>query len=53
MKFCLDCKNLDYQAWSARPKTVDSETVLQAIKVNLASSAQAQYLTAQCGLSPS
>ena len=32
------CKTFDDQAWSDKPKAVDSETVLQAIKANLASS---------------
>ena len=33
-KFHLDCKNLDIQARSGRPKTVDSETMLHAIEAN-------------------
>ena len=33
-KFCLRCKNLDDQAKSGRPKTVDSKAVLQTIVVN-------------------
>ena len=39
-KFCLVCKNLDDQAKSGRPKTVDSEAVLQPIEANLVSSTQ-------------
>ena len=31
-EFCLGYKNLHYQAKSGRPKTVDSEAVLQAIR---------------------
>ena len=33
-KFCSDCKKLDNKARSDRPKTVDSEAVLQAIETN-------------------
>ena len=36
-KFCLDCKNLDNQARLDRPRTKDSETVLQAIVADSAS----------------
>ena len=32
-KFCSGCKNLDDQTRSGRPKTVDSEAMLQAIEV--------------------
>ena len=37
-KFCLDFKNLSDQLRSSRPKTVDSESVFQAIEVNLMNS---------------
>ena len=33
-KFWLGCKNLDNQARSDRPKTVDSKAILQAIDAN-------------------
>ena len=39
-KFCLVCKNLDGQAKLGRPKTRDSEAVLQAMELNLVSSIQ-------------
>ena len=39
-KFCLGCKNLNDQARSERPKTMESEVVLQAIKPNLVISIQ-------------
>ena len=35
---CLGCKNLNNQAKSGRPRSMDSETMLQAIETNLASS---------------
>ena len=34
LKNCLCCKKLDNQAKSGRPKTVDSEAILQAIEAN-------------------
>ena len=37
-KFCLGCKNLNDPVKLDKPKTVDSETVLQAIEANLSSS---------------
>ena len=37
-KFRSGCKNLHNQARSGRPKTVDSEAVLQGIETNPASS---------------
>ena len=37
-KFCPSCKNLSNQARSGKPKSVDSNAVLQAIEANLASS---------------
>ena len=37
-KFCSGCKNLDNQARLGRPKTIDSELVLQAKETNQASS---------------
>ena len=40
MKFCLGCKDLDNQARSARPKTEDSETMLQDIDANQVSRTQ-------------
>ena len=39
-KFCLACKNLNDQAKSGRPKTIDSGAFLQVIEVNLASRTQ-------------
>ena len=39
-KFHLGCKNLDEQAKSGRPKTVDSEALLQVIEANPASYTQ-------------
>ena len=39
-KFFLGCKNLNDQAKSCMPKTVDSKTMLQAIETNLVSSTQ-------------
>ena len=36
-KFSSGCKNLDDQARSSRPKTMDSKTMLQAIEASLAS----------------
>ena len=38
--FCSGCKNLDNQAKSGRPKTVNPGAVLQAIEANTASSTQ-------------
>ena len=35
--FCMDCKNLDNQAKSSRPKSMDSEAELHAIEANLVS----------------
>ena len=35
MKFCLNCKNLDDQVRSSRPKTMNSEAVLPTMKRNL------------------
>ena len=29
-KFCMGCKNLNHQANSIRPKSIDSEVVLKA-----------------------
>ena len=37
-KFCSRCKNLNDQARSGKPKTVNSETALQAIEANRVSS---------------
>ena len=37
-KFCSGCKNLNDQAKSGRPKTMDSEIMLQAIEANPVSS---------------
>ena len=37
-KFCFRCQNLDDQARSSRPKTMDSEAMLQARETNLVSS---------------
>ena len=37
-RFCLGCKNLDNQARSGRPKTVNSKTVLKALGSNLVGS---------------
>ena len=34
-KFCSGCKNLNKQARSNRPKTMDSEDVFQAVETNL------------------
>ena len=31
-KFCLGCKNLDNQAWSDRPKSIDSKALLKTIE---------------------
>ena len=39
-KIFSGCKNLDDQAQSGRPKSVDSESVPQAIEVNPASSTE-------------
>ena len=39
-KFFSDHKNLDNYARSRRPKTVDSEAVLQAMEANLVSNTQ-------------
>ena len=50
------CKNVDKQAKSSRPKTVDSEAVLQTKEANLVSNTesirQTWYLKVQCGLLP-
>ena len=55
--FCSWCKNLNDQARSGRCKTVDTEVVLPALEANLELHSEsiwhAQYLTIQCGLSPS
>ena len=48
-KFCTGCKNLNDQARSGRPKTTESEAMLQAIEANPASSPQAQHLSVQWG----
>ena len=37
-KICLDCKDLNNQTVSGRPKTVDIEAMLQPIEVNPANS---------------
>ena len=37
-KFCWGCKNLNSQVRSGKPKTIDSEVVLQAIEANPMSS---------------
>ena len=37
-KFCLGCKNCNDQARLGRPKTMNSEDLLQAIEVNPVSS---------------
>ena len=37
-KFSLGCKNLSYPVKSGRPKSMDSETIFQAIEENLVSS---------------
>ena len=42
-KFCLGCKNLDDQAKSSSPKTMDSEITVQAIDANLISKFSIQY----------
>ena len=39
-KFCSGCKNLDDEARSGRPKTMNSEAILQTIEANTASSTQ-------------
>ena len=39
-KFCLGCKNLDDQAKSGKPKTVNFKAMLKAIKAKLASNTQ-------------
>ena len=39
-KYWMDCKNLDNQSRSSRPKTVNSKTVLLAIEKNLTNSMQ-------------
>ena len=52
-KFCLDCKNLDDQASSGRPKTLDSKFMLQPIEVTPMSSTWVLQVTVECGLSPS
>ena len=39
-KFCSDCKNVNNQTWSGRPKTIDSKAVLQTRVTNPASSTQ-------------
>ena len=36
-KFCLGCKNLDDQARSDKPKTMDSKAMFQAREANLVS----------------
>ena len=48
-------KNLNDQARSSRPETVDSEAMLQETEANLASSTWrvSGELTVQCGSSPS
>ena len=47
-KFRSVCKNLNSQVKSVRPKTVDSEAVLQAIEKNSESIRRAQHLSVQC-----
>ena len=50
-KFRSSYKNLEDQTRSSRPKTLDSEAVLQAIEVNLASSIR--RLSGELGISQS
>ena len=53
-KFHSGCKNLNDQAGSGRPKTMNSEITFQAIEGNPAERIRwAWYLKVQCGLSPS
>ena len=56
-KFCLGWKYLDHQERSVRPKTVDSETILQERSKSMEKYSEnirwAQYLTVHCVSSPS
>ena len=56
-KFYFGCKNFDDRARSDRPKTMDSEDLLQAIEANLPGSTcrvrRSWHLTIQCGSVPS
>ena len=49
--FCSGCQNLDDQAKSGRPDTMDCKAVFQAIEANSVSSTWALHLTVQYGLS--
>ena len=48
MKFGLGCKNLDEEASWGRPKTVDSEAVLQTIEANSDCVRWAWHFIVQC-----